>query len=122
MARATDQQVQTYANERIRPRAELVRRLQILLNDDKSSIGDVFAHVSGADSIAPTWEDNRQDGPPTLLTPNKVLEYNAFMQNLLDILAGTLQSDAAKAAACNVVAGNLASVLSACVRPPDVIG
>lgn len=117
MARATDRQVQTYSDQRIRPHAELLRKLRILMQDDKASIDDVYEQVSGANAIAPTWADNREDGPPQLLTPNDVLAYNAFISNLLDILAGTAVD---KAAAVDAVAGNLQTVLAACVRPPGI--
>lgn len=120
MARATDQQVQQYVNERVRPHAELFRKLRLLLADDKAAIDDVYEHVSGANAIAPTWTDQREDGPPALLTPNDVLAFNSFASNLLDIFSGTLADSNAKAAAVDAVVSNLPIVLAACVRPPQI--
>jgi hypothetical protein len=75
MAQATDAQVQRYADERMRPRAEQLIRVLNAVIDDQASIADVFDRiVNGA-----PWSDARTDGPPSLAEGNDILEYNAFM-------------------------------------------
>lgn len=87
MAIATDQQVQTYVNERLRVRAEQFRALVNACRDDKLAIEDVYAHaIQGS----PTWVDSRTDGPPTLLTPQAVLSYNTVLFMFLALVDGTL--------------------------------
>jgi hypothetical protein len=83
MARATDEQVQQYVDERVRPRAEALRKLLAQLKDDKAAIDDVYAHVSGANDTPSTWDDNRTDAPPHLLTKDDVLAYNSFITALI---------------------------------------
>lgn len=87
MAIATDQQVQTYANERIRVRAEAFRKLVAQCRDDKLAIEDVFEACA---QQSPTWIDNRTDGPPSLLTPQDVLVYNTMLFMFLALVDGTL--------------------------------
>lgn len=101
---ANDAQMQTYADQRIRVRAEQARALVAALRDDKSSIDDVYA---------------RTDGPPHLLqagnsaNPDDVLNYNAFASALLDLLDGA-GTDATNAA---TLRGAWAVFQRACVRP-----
>ena len=64
-------------------RAEQFRALRNAIADDKAAIDDVYEHVSGANAIAPTWTDQRSDGPPHLATPNDVLAYNTFLDAFL---------------------------------------
>lgn len=90
MAIATDQQVQTYANERIRVRAEQFRSLVNACRDDKLAIEDVYAACAQQN---PTWADNRTDGPPTLLTPQDVLVYNTVLFMFLALADGTLTNE-----------------------------
>lgn len=106
---ATDQQVQTYVNERIRPRAEQCRALVNSLRDDKAAIDDVYAAVVQAE---PTWADNRNDGPPKLLTPQDVLVYNAVISLLLKCVDGT-----ATLQDVSDLHANWPVFMSACVRP-----
>ena len=79
MARATDEQVQQYVNERVRVRAEQFRALRLAIADDQAVIDDVYEHVSEANAIPATWEDDRPDGPPHLATVSDVLAYNTFL-------------------------------------------
>jgi hypothetical protein len=99
MANATDQQVQQYVNERVRPRAEQIRALINALVDDKAAIDDVYAACAAA---SPTWTDDRTDGPPHLLAPADVLSYNSYITALIPNL-----KDAA----------DYPAVSKACVRP-----
>lgn len=96
---ASNQQIQSFVDNRIRPHAELARILKIVFDDDRASIDDVYQNLSGS----PTWTDGRTDGPPHLLTPSDVLAFNSFMEDI------------------RVAMSNHASwpiVLKACVRPP----
>ncbi len=100
MAAATDAQVQQWANERARVRAEQIRALKMALESDT---GTSYESVFQALNIAePTWADNRADGPPNLLTPNDLLSINAFCANLLAWIEAN---------------GDYAAIQKACVRP-----
>lgn len=96
---ATDQQVQQFVDERIRPRCEQIRALLLAMEDDKAAIDDVYAAVNAP---SPTWEDERTDGPPHLLTPANVLAVNAFYDQVIEVMRESAE---------------LTAVLSACVRP-----
>lgn len=95
---ATDLQVQRYADDRVRPRAEQIRALLLAMEDDKSSIDDVYQALTQA---SPTWSDVRTDGPPHLLTGNDVLAWNTFVTEVVAAIRGNAQ---------------LPVVLKACVR------
>ncbi len=77
MAAATDQQVQTYVNERLRVRAEQFRAINLAMTDDKIAITDVYDACEPA--VSATWDDERTDGPPRLLTAQDVLVYNTIL-------------------------------------------
>lgn len=98
MAAATDSQVQKFSDERFRPFAELLRSAYLKAKDHQASIGDVYAALTAP---SPTWTDARTDGPPTLLTPNDLLAWNAFMVAFTQFVEGN---------------GNWPAVLKACVR------
>lgn len=83
---ATDQQVQVFADARIRQRAQDVRALLIRIQDDLVAIPDIY---EACNQVSPTWTDNRIDGPPHLLAPSDVLVYNTVAQALLKCIAGT---------------------------------
>jgi hypothetical protein len=87
MARATDAQVQQFVNERVRPRAEQIRALLNAMEDDISAIGDVYAHLNDN----PTWEDNRTDAPPYLLSASDVLNINTFLSDITTAINGHAQ-------------------------------
>lgn len=101
MANATDQQVQTFVDRRVRVRAEQVRALVLALNDDISVIDDVY----NALNTNPTWTDDRDDGPPHLLAPSDVLAYNSFIHDILTSITGN---------------GQYPVILKACVRPVGI--
>lgn len=110
---ATDQQMQTYANERIRPHAEFFRTLVNAFRDDKAAIDAVYDRAANGAA----WNDNRTDGPPKLLASQDVLVFNAVISNFNSLLTGSGENDAAKAAIVNGIRDNLAVFQSACVRP-----
>lgn len=85
MPEATNAQMQGYADNRIRVRAEA---LQVLLNQirqDKAQIDDEYARATGSNA----WADSRSDGPPHLLqagngaNPDDFTNYNDFITALL---------------------------------------
>ena len=109
---ANDQQMQTYANERIRVRAEQMRALLNSCRDDKAAIEDIYDRaVNGA-----AWADNRTDGPPELLTQQDHLTYNAIITNLTNIIDGSGENQATLAGYVTELRGNWAAFQSACVR------
>ena len=115
MAIASDQQVQQYVDERVRPRSELIRKLYLLCVDDSAAIGDVYEALT---QPSPTWSDNRNDGPPHLMTPSDVLAWNTFVSMFIKFVEGTF---------VDVAEGNSAGaqypiVLDACVRDPFITG
>lgn len=105
---ANDQQMQQYANERIRVRAEQFRALINACRDDKAAIDEVYAR---AVSEVP-WEDARTDGPPLLLDSQDVLVFNVFITLFLKCIDGT-----ATAQDVTDLHDNLAVFQAACVRP-----
>ena len=100
MAAATDLQVQTYVDQRIRPFCEAARALKAEIDDIKATIDDVYAALTEPN---PTWTDNRTDGPPHLLSPSDVLAINTFVTDLQTAIANDAQ---------------YSIVLKACVRTP----
>lgn len=120
MAAATDQQMQTFANERVRPFAEHFRAVLVEARDHKSAIDDVYARgVSNS-----RWNDARTDGPPHLLqsgnsaSPDDMLNFNTFVSALTDIIDG-VGTDATNAANLR---STWAVLVDACVRPVNVGG
>lgn len=91
MANATDIQMQTYADTRIRPRAEAFRLLVAQCTDDKNNINDKYARATSNSA----WADSRTDGPPHLLqagnsaSPDDLLNYNALLATFLALINGT---------------------------------
>ncbi len=85
MAEATVPQIQRFANERVRVRAEEFRTLVLAMRDDKNALDDVYEALTGSQS---TWTDSRTDGPPHLLAANDILSYNSFATALLAAVDG----------------------------------
>jgi hypothetical protein len=98
MAAATNEQVQQFVNNRIRPRAQQIRALLLSMEDDIAALDDVYANLTDS----PDWTDNRPDGPPHLLEPNDVLAINTFLHDMTTAMRGNAQ---------------LPVVLKACVHP-----
>lgn len=113
---ATDAQVQQYANERIRVRAEQFRALINSCRDDLAAITDVYARANGGDP----WADARTDGPPKLLESTDVLVFNAFITQFLNCIDNT--PDAGSDNTLFVLHANLAPFQAACVRPVSQSG
>ncbi len=115
MAEATNAQMQAYADQRVRVRAEQFRDLFLACADDKSAIDDVFARAAGTNA----WADARTDGPPHLLqsansvNPDDMLNFNALISLMAKLQTGTFASQAE----ANGFAAQLTVLLRACVRP-----
>lgn len=99
MANATNQQIQAFADERMRQWAESCRSLYIKAQDHISNIDDVYASLV-ADN--PTWADTNAGNPPHLLTANDMLAWNAFIHDFVTFMQGNAGTPV---------------VLKACVRP-----
>lgn len=108
MAEATDQQMQTYSDERIRPRAEQVRALFNAIEDDKVAIDDCYARAVGSGD----WDDNRTDGPPELADESDILTYNTIISVLIKLRDGTATSQEV-----SDFAAAWSDFQSMCVRP-----
>lgn len=118
MTEATDQQMQTYADERVRRRAEEFRALVIACRDDKLAIDDIYERSVGASP----WADAREDGPPNLLTQQDMLVFNAIITNFIAILDGSetgsqSEIEGQRSAYIAAIRSNWAVFQSACVRP-----
>ncbi len=110
---ATDAQMQTYADTRLRPRAEQARAFIAALRDDKAAIDDVYDRAANGAA----WADNRTDGPPNLLASADMLTYNTVATLLLKCIDGT-----ATLQDITSLSGNWAAFQTACVRPLQVGG
>lgn len=114
MAQATDIQMQNFADQRLRVRAEQFRNLRIACQGDVAAIDDVYARAVSASR----WTDGRTDGPPHLLqsgnsaNPDDLLNYNSFIQLFEKFMSGTF----ATAEEANLAAAQWAVLQDACVR------
>lgn len=106
MAEATDAQMQTFADQRVRPFAEAARALYLAAKDHKASLDDEYDRAANG----AVWNDARTDGPPHLLqagsgaSPDDVLNFNDFLAGLITFFETTK-------------AGDWAVLVRACVRP-----
>jgi hypothetical protein len=115
MAVATNEQMQRYADERMRVRSEQFRNLRISAADDRAAIDDIYQRaVSNS-----RWNDARTDGVPHLLQsgnnadPDDMLNFNSFLAMFEKFMAGTFES----LGEANSAAANWQVVQDACVRP-----
>lgn len=107
---ATDVQMQTFADARIRQRAEAFRKLVAQCRDDKAAIDDVYDRAANGAA----WNDARTDGPPNLLASSDVLVFNSFVSLFLKCIDGTATlQDVAD------MNSNYPVFQSACVRPVE---
>lgn len=118
MAEATNAQMQIYADQRVRPFAELLRKLFTEAADHKAAIDDIYARATGTNR----WDDGRLDGPPHLLqsansaNPDDMLNFNALLTRIAQLKAGTF----ATVAEANECAGLITVLVRACVRPANL--
>lgn len=112
---ATDQQMQQFANERVRVFAEKLRAVFVEGADHQAAIDDIYARAISNSR----WDDDRTDGPPHLLqsgnsaNPDDILNFNTLLARLAQLKTGTF-ADAGEA---NEFAALWAVLQDACVRP-----
>jgi hypothetical protein len=97
MAQATDQQMQAFADTRVRQRAEQFRTAVNALRDDKTAIESVYDRAANGAA----WNDARIDGPPKLLTSADMLTFNTVATLLLKAIDGTATSQDITSLAAN---------------------
>ena len=124
MAEATNVQMQTFANERVRPFAEQFRAVLVAARDHKSAIDSVYERATKNPPVLGVWNDGRTDGPPKLLksgysaqntpsNPDDMTNFNSFVSAMLDILDG-VGTDSTNAA---TLRSAWPVLIDACVRP-----
>lgn len=111
---ATNEQMQAYADGRVRPFAEHLRALFIEAADNQSAIDDVYARGAGNSR----WDDNRTDPPHKLQSgnaanPDDMLNFNTVLDRLNRLKTGTFQT----VEQANDFAGLWNVLIDACVRP-----
>lgn len=117
MPEANNQQMQSYADARIRTFAELIRKVFIRAADHKAAIDDVYARAVGTSR----WNDARTDGVPHLLmsgnsaSPDDVLNFNTLLDRILKLKDGTFTT----LAEANEFASLWAVLQDACVQPVE---
>jgi len=109
MAEATNEQVQVFADTRIRPGCEQIRNLYLKLKDDQAVFDDIYGNIS----TDPDWVDSRPDAPPHLMTPNDMLAWNTFASRFVEFIEGTLTD-----VTMNEAASQFPVILDCCVRGP----
>lgn len=107
MADATNDQIQRFANERLRPWAEHARALYLEAKDHQAVIDDIYEALATHNNPN-NWTDNRTDGPPHLLTANDVLALNTAIVAFIAAVEGGDSSQ---------FDDQWPVVLDACVRP-----
>jgi hypothetical protein len=106
---ATNQQVQTFVDQNVRPRSESIRALYLQCKNDAATISDIYAALT---EPSPTWSDSRTDGPPHLAQPSDVLAWNTFVVGFIAFVEGTQTAQN-----MNSAAPQYAIVQDLCVRP-----
>jgi hypothetical protein len=111
MAVANDTQMNNYA-ARMRRRAEQFRQLYLAMKDDKAAIeGGVYERAVNG----PAWTEQRNDGPPKILTQQDPLVYNAFISKFIAMFDGVATAqDVAEMKA------NLPQFMAMCVREVEI--
>lgn len=112
MPTATNEQVQAFVDQRLRPRAEQIRNLMVAIDDDLASIGDVWLNINATSPVS-TWVDTRIDSPPALLDVNDIKVLRAILLALQSFRTGTF----ANVLDANANATRYTRTVAACVRP-----
>ncbi len=114
MPEATNTQMQTFADTRLRVFAEQIRAAYLAAKDHKAAIDDVYARAIGSS----LWSDARADGPPHLLAaggsanPDDVENFNAFVTAFILLVESASNVNVAGQSATWAV------LLRACRNPP----
>lgn len=117
MPEANNQQMQPFADVRLRTFAELLRKVFVKAADHQAAIDDVYARAVGTNR----WNDARSDGVPHLLmsgnsaSPDDMLNFNTALDRLLKFKNGTF----ATLAEANEFAALWAVLQDACVQPVE---
>lgn len=118
MPEATDAQMQSFSDQRIRPFAEAWELLVARAREHKAAIDDAYARATGTNQ----WSDARTDGPPHLLqsgngmNPDDLLNFNSLVTNLISLADSVPTTQADKAAAWDAITGSLPVLSRAVVR------
>ena len=75
---ASDQQIQNWVDQRVRPRCETTVALVAAYDEDRAEVDDIYQTLNDN----PTWTDNRTDGVPHLAIPSDILAENAFEEDV----------------------------------------
>lgn len=133
MPEATNQQMQVFCDQRIRPFAEAWELLIARARAHKLAIDDVYARATTNPPVAGQWTDGRTDGPPHLMqsgytaqdvpsSPDDVLAFNTMISALIaladgeNLSGGDAPNQAEKAAVYDAIQGNLATLSRGVVR------
>ena len=108
MAAADNVQMQAYADQRVRVRAQQWRNFVQALRDDKATIDSVYERAVSANA----WTDTRADGPPKKLANQDMLSFNSFATLLLKLVDSGLTAQEV-----TDFRAQLAPLLTACVNP-----
>lgn len=84
-AQADDHQDQVYANDRVRPYAELMRDMKNFTDSNIAGFDTVYAD-NCAGGAPKSWQDDRNDGVPNKLTPNDLCAVNAFWHDFQNFI------------------------------------
>lgn len=108
--KATDQQVQNFVNERVRPGCEqfvaLLRNIQLTL----AQMGDIAENLNAVNPST-TWVDIRPDGPPHLATVADIITMGAALQAFFRVINGVgTEADSV------TIATAIPTIQSLCVR------
>lgn len=76
---ATNDQVQAFSDNFVRPLCELIKQTQLNSAELKSLLDDIYANLTNN----PTWVDDRNDNPPHFATPSDILAINGFVTDFL---------------------------------------
>ena len=112
MSAATNQQVQNYSDQVVRPLSEALRAVSLACKNWQAQFSDIYANLTNN----PTWTDGRTDGPPHLLTPSDILAINTFVVGMISICGGTGNPTNDANNMANAI-GQWPIVLEACVQP-----
>ena len=112
MSVATNQQVQNFSDQRVRPACEqlvsLLANLQLIL----AQMADVNANLT-ANNPSTTWTDSRADFPPHLATPSDLITLGNAVQAFQRVVSGT-----GTATDSQTIAAAMPVVQSLCVNNP----
>lgn len=117
MPEANNQQMQSYADARLRTFAELLRKLFVRATDHQAAIDDVYARAVGNNR----WNDARTDGVPHLLmsgnsaSPDDMLNFNSALVRIIQFKNGTFTT----LGEANEFAALWAVLQDACVQPVE---